>query len=227
MAIAGAMPVARAAVGNAADGPVEQFLARDLSQPSYRAVRRLEAENGSRRGWLEASTEYSPASGFRYQVTAEGGSDHIRNKVLRAVLEGEREVVAKGEMARASLALSNYRFQPDGLDHDGLARVLLSPRRKEQVLVSGMMFLKPSDGELIRVEGRLAKSPSFWLKDVDILRSYDRIGGAVLPVALETTARVRFFGDATLRMTYTYTEVDGRPVSVAAQQTAVRTSASR
>jgi hypothetical protein len=90
--------------------------------------------------------------------------------------------------------------------------VLLSPKRKERVLVSGAMFLRPVDGELVRVQGRLAKSPSFWVKTVDIVRTYDRIGGAVMPVSLETTAQVRMFGTATLRMTYQYSEIDGRPV---------------
>ena len=33
-----------------------------------------------------------------------------------------------------------------------------------------------------------------------------------MPVALETTAQVRMFGAATLRMTYDYSEIDGRPV---------------
>jgi hypothetical protein len=99
-----------------------------------------------------------------------------------------------------------------GVDENGLAKVLLSPKRKERVLVSGAMFLRPTDGELVRVQGRLAKSPSFWVKTVDIVRSYERIEGAVVPVALETTAQVRLFGTATLRMTYDYSEIDGRPV---------------
>ena len=38
------------------------------------ALCRLEAENGSRKGWIEAVTEYSPETGFRYEITAEGGS---------------------------------------------------------------------------------------------------------------------------------------------------------
>ena len=161
---------------------------------------------------LEATTEYSPASGFRYAITSEGGSGNIRDKVLKAILEGEREAVARGEMARSTLAPCNYEFQVHGVDENGLAKVLLSPKRKERVLVSGAMFLRPADGELVRVQGRLAKSPSFWIKSVDIVRSYERIEGAVMPVALETTAQVRMFGAATLRMTYEYSEIDGRPV---------------
>jgi hypothetical protein len=206
-------PSARATVPDAADQTIRQFLAQEDAQPTYRAVRRLEAENGSRKGWLEALTEYSPDAGFHFQITAEGGSGYIRSKILTAVLEAERDVIAKGEGARSSLALANYRFQANGIDSDGFANVLLSPRRKERVLVSGTMFLRPIDGDLVRLQGRLAKSPSFWIKDVDIVRTYERISGAVVPVALETKAQVRFLGEATLRMTYVYTVIDGRPVS--------------
>ena len=80
-------------------------------------------------------------------------------------------------MSRSALAPCNYEFQVNGVDENGLAKVLLSPKRKERVLVSGAMFLRPADGELVRVQGRLAKSPSFWVKTVDIVRTYDRIEG--------------------------------------------------
>ena len=75
------------------------------------------------------------------------------------------------------------------------------------------MFLQPIEGALVRVQGRLAKSPSFWVKHVDIVRSYQRFGGSDLPIALESKADLRLFGPATLRMTYVYSEVDGHPVS--------------
>jgi len=177
-----------------------------------RATRRLEAENGKRSGWLEAVTDYSAERGFRYHVTAEGGSDYIRSKVLRAVLDGEQEAIARGETGRASLGRANYTFRPGGIDESGLANVILYPRRQERILVAGTMFLQPKDGRLVRLQGQLAKSPSFWITKVGIVRSYDRIAGVVVPIALTSTAQVRFLGPATLRMTYAYSEIDGRAV---------------
>lgn len=210
-------PTLLATVADPADYSMRQFLKQGDPQHPYRAIRRLEAENGSRRGWLEAVTEYSVESGFSYEVTAEGGSSLVRSKVLRAVLDGEREVIAQGESARSSLALSNYAFQPNGVDDEGLVNILLSPKRKEPVLVSGTMFLQPDHGDLVRVEGRPAKSPSFWVKNVQIVRSYKRIDGVVVPITLESTAHVRTLGPASFRMTYLYSEIDGRRVSAAAQ----------
>jgi hypothetical protein len=194
------------------DDVLDRFLAQDASQPHYRGTRHLEAENGKRRGWLDVVTEYAPKTGFRYHITAEGGSDYIRRKVLIGVLDGERAVVAGGEDTRSSLARSNYNFQTKGLDDDGLAHVLLVPRRKERALVAGVMLLRPEHGELARVEGRLAKNPSFWVRNADIIRTYARIGGVVVPVAMDSKAHIRFFGAATFRMTYNYAQINGQPV---------------
>ena len=207
-----ATPIVLATARDAADESIRQFLEQDDTQPAYRAERRLEAETGGRRGWMQAVTSYSPGVGFRYEITGEGGSSFIRSKVLRAVLDGEREVIEHGETRRSSLAPENYTFTSDGVDADGLASVLLTPRRKERVLIAGRMFLRPMDGGLVRLQGRLAKSPSFWLKHVDIVRHYDRIGGAIVPVALESQAQLRPLGAATLRMTYTYLEINGHAV---------------
>ncbi len=210
-------PSLPAAIPDPAAHSMKQFLEQDDAQHPYRAIRRLEAENGGRRGWLEAVTEYSVESGFSYHVMAEGGSSVIRSRVLRAVLDGEREFIAQGETARSALDLANYAFQPNGVDDQGLANILLSPKRKERVLVSGTMFLRPSDGNLVRLQGWLAKSPSFWVKNVQIVRSYKRIVGVVVPVSLESSAQVRMLGPASLRMTYQYSHIDGRHVSAAAQ----------
>ena len=193
-----------------ADRSIKQFLAKGDTPHAYRAVRRLEARNGSRTGWLDAVTEYSPQTGFRYQVTAEGGSSYIRSEVLKKLLDEEREVIEHGKTSRASLGPANYNFQPNGIDADGLVNVLLEPRRKEHVLIAGAMSLNATDGALVRLKGRLAKSPSRWVTDVEIERTYARINGVVLPVTLETKAQVRLLGEATLRMTYAYSEIDGR-----------------
>ena len=201
---------ARATGPDPADRSIQQFLANGDRPHPNRALRRLEATNGSRTAWLEAVTEYSPQTGFRYEVTAEGGSSYIRSEVLRAILDGEREVFERGETTRSSLALANYSFQPNGIDADGLANVVLTPRRKEHSLISGVMSLNAADGALVRLKGRLAKAPSHWVKSVDIVRTYERINGVVVPVALETKAQLRLLGEATLRMTYSYSEIDGR-----------------
>ena len=71
-------PTAQATSPDAADQSIAQFLKQDDTQHAYKARRRLEAKNGSRTAWLEAVTEYSPTTGFKYHVVGEAGSSSIR-----------------------------------------------------------------------------------------------------------------------------------------------------
>jgi hypothetical protein len=190
---------------------VEQFLARPRVAHDYQATRRLEASGSGRRAWLDVSTDYSPAAGLRYQVTAEGGSGYIRSRVLLSLLDEEQRLISQGDEHTVALTADNYRFTAETLNEEGLATVTLWPLRKDRALIAGRMFLT-TGGELRRVEGRLARNPSFWVTRVDIVRSYRPINGVLMPVLLETRARLRLLGAAELRMTYRYSSIDEVPV---------------
>ena len=95
----------------------------------------------------------------------------------------------------------------------GLANVLLSPRRKGLCWSPERCFCSHSEGNLVRLEGRLAKSPSFWVKNVDVVRKYEQIAGVVVPVALESRPRCKCsVKPRHFRMTYSYSEIAGRDV---------------
>ena len=175
-------------------------------------MRRLEAAGKGQSGWLDAETTFSPGSGLRFSVLAEGGSSYIRSRVLRFLLEQEQQLIARGGVDAVAISPANYTFLPDGTTEEGLARVTIEPRRKEGALIVGHMFIRPGDGELIRVEGRLAKNPSFWVTRAEVVRTYRRLNGAIVPTALETVAQLRMFGSSHLRMSYRYVEIDNRPV---------------
>jgi hypothetical protein len=189
---------------------MQKFLAQPTVPHSYRATRRLEASGSGQQGWLEVRTDFTPASGLNYEITAEGGSGYIRFRVLRTLLEEERRLIARGDSSRVAISSDNYTFTDEGIDENGLVRVTLRPLRKERPLIAGRMFLTPGDGELVRVEGQLARNPSWWVSRVDLVRSYRRINGAHVPVLLESTAQLRLLGRSTLRMTYQYSEIDDR-----------------
>lgn len=201
------------ALDAAAVEAMEMFLARPPIPHQYQASRRLDASGGGRRGWIDVQTNVTTAAGFQYEVMAEGGSGYIRTRVLRSLLEEERRLIATGRTSTVAISTTNYRFSPERIDEDGLAIVRITPLRKDRSLLDGRLFLTPLDGELVRVEGRLAKNPSFWVTRVDVVRSYQRIDGVIMPVSLDTRAQLRFFGSSALRMTYQYSHIDERPVS--------------
>ncbi len=208
-------------LGPSADSgfPVGQFetsLARfnTAGPPAYRAFRRLEAglPGTTKQGWMEVWTEFRPGIGFAYEVVREEGYEYVRNRVLRGVLKGEAELLANGKPLRAALAARNYRFEDGGITESGLTRVLLYPNRKGEGIVSGSTLIEPDTGAVVRIEGRLIKSPSFWVRDVDVTWKFMQVGETIVPTELSSSARVRFYGRSNFKMTYDYVQVDGRPV---------------
>jgi hypothetical protein len=190
---------------------MQGFFTRPRAAFQYSASRRLEASGRGQTGWMDVQTEFSLASGLRYDVMAEGGSGFIRGRVLRSLLDEEQRLLARGGGSTTALSSDNYELIPEGIDADGLAVVRLRPLRKDKSLVSGRMFLT-LDGDLQRVEGQLARNPSFWVTRVLVVRTYRRINGVPMPVSLDTTAQLRLLGSSSLRMTYLYSQVDERHV---------------
>ena len=64
-------------------------------------------------------------------------------------------------------------------------------------------------GRLQKVEGRLAKSPSFWVRSVRVRRTYQTVSGHALPVLVESVADVKLAGACEFSMWIDYTAVDG------------------
>jgi hypothetical protein len=209
-----AMPRVRAA-SDLGNNPFSRFFSRE-EQPlrEYRALRRMHAyseKSAKYEAWLEARTELKDGR-FSYEIVSERGSDMVRSKVLRAVLEREEKLINSGHADKGDLTDDNYEFGDGSRDANGSPVVRITPRRDDVLLVEGRAVLNER-GELVRVEGKLAKNPSFWTSLVNIVRRYARIGGVRVPVATETTAKVRFFGTAQMKIEYDYDSINGQPVA--------------
>jgi hypothetical protein len=178
---------------------------------SYRALRRLEVRNRrlSDAAWMDVRTE-ADTGGFRYEIVGQGGSGYVRDRVFVPALETEQKMWGTGDTG--ALTLDNYTFEDRGAESSGLAWIGVTPRRKDVMLVRGSIFLKPDDGDLVRVEGALSRTPSFWTRNVEIVRTYERIGGVRVPVRLESTANVRIAGTSTFTMIYEYESINGKPI---------------
>ena len=203
--------LAQTLAGSERPASLDRFLALDDPDPwQYRAVRHLEARNEGlgKNATMDVVTE-GDANGFRYQIVSEQGSEYIRNRVFRQTLDTEKAIWASGAPTKAALTLENYAFQEAGTQADGSPALAVRPLRKDVLLVDGKIFLSADDCDLIRLEGKLSKSPSFWTRQVQITRWYKRFAGVRMPVALETTANVRIAGQSTFRMTYQYESVNG------------------
>jgi hypothetical protein len=206
-----------------------RFLTRtDEQLTHYRAFRRMHAssERFNQEAWLEAWTELD-SDGFRYQIVNERGSEYVRNKVLKAVLKREQEIISRGDADRAALTDENYVFSEAEEGADGLQYILMKPKRKEVTLLDGRMVLSPDGSDLLRIEGRLAKNPSFWTSLVNVIRHFAKVDGVLVPVSTESVAKIKFAGQSRLDVQYDYESINGRPISVTARRVLASAAATR
>jgi len=218
-----ALATAEPASSPAAFEPVlHRFLTRaDEPLVTYRGTRRLEGRNErfNVSGWMEIATELT-AEGFHYRVISEGGSDLVRGRVFRPMLENEEEIFASGDMARTTFTSTNYELTPGDSAEPGLVKLFARPKRKDITLIDGAVYITDTDADLVRVEGRLAKSPSFWTRRVDVVKQYARVAGLRVPVRVDSTAQIRLAGTSTMTMTYDYEMING--VNVTASRAIAR-----
>jgi hypothetical protein len=206
---------------DAGEATLARFLARpDEPVERYHARRHMQVETRGDRAWMDVRTELDPR-GFRFTVEAQGGSRLLLEKSLVSLLRAEQEAHASGQASRSALTAENYQLRAAEPAADGLVRLRALPRRRESTLVDGLFIVTPDTADLLRVEGALARSPSFWAREVAVSRHYARVCGHRVVVRLESLARIRFLGPTRLVVTFDYESIDGQPVEPSTRLAAV------
>jgi hypothetical protein len=207
--------------GSARAAALDRFLGPEQSPlTSYRALRRLSASTrgGRMSATVIAWTELHPDRGFRYQIVSRSGSPAVQSRALIPALDMEARALKPGDGEPAALVPANYRFDNASSREGGLVRVGITPNRDAPMLLQGAMFLRPDTGDLVRVEGRLVKRPSFWTRRVDIVRHYARLAGVRVPIGMESTGQVLILGPSSFAMSWDYESVNGIPVGTPGRQ---------
>jgi hypothetical protein len=200
--------------------PADQVLARFEARPdepvqSFRARRRMRAEGLGRQGFMEVLVELDPERGFRWTVEAERGSTLLRKKGFGSMLRKEEEIREMEGADGNALSADNYDLAVVDEEPGGLVRIRATPRRKAAGLVDGTFIVTCDTADLVRVEGRLARTPSFWITRVEVVRQFRRIQGHRVVVRVESVAHVRLFGAVRLTVDFDYEMIDGEELGPA------------
>lgn len=119
--------------------------------------------------------------------------------LVRRMLVGEAE--AEKEHFATDLSTDNYNFrfirQEEVIGQRCYILELL-PRRKEQYLLHGNIWVDADTYLPLRFEGEFAKSPSWWVRDVRLTFVYSDVGGMWLQTSTEAAADVRILGLSTM-----------------------------
>jgi len=153
---------------------------------------------------------FLPPDSKDYRIQRNEGSI-IGERIVRSVLEREAEITKDGRSTDISQENYEFRFLREEVASGQRCYVLqLLPRRKEKNLLCGAVWIDADTYRIRRIEGELQKSPSWWVRDVHIVLSYEDVAGMWLPTSSEFTAKVRLLGLSTMlahNLTYSYSQL--------------------
>ena len=166
---------------------------------SYSATMRILAQlpDVSQYGEYELEKRYSAPQTLVFKALRSAGDNFVKHNVIVRLLTSEVEHLQKDDPALTAITSDNYRISYTGTsDLDGRSTYVyrLKPRQKRNGLFKGQLYLDANSGNLVREEGRLVKSPSFFVKKVEFVQDFADIDSFTLPVHIHSEAQARFVG---------------------------------
>jgi hypothetical protein len=194
-----------------ADTVVARMLAQDTQRQTlaagYRGMRRYVLENDRmhKRAEMLVSVACDANGTKHFEVIDTTGWKAAYEHVLHKMLDSEAEASQPQVRVKTRLSQDNYDFHMVGaaLLDDRTAYVIeIVPKRREERLFEGRIWIDARDYALVRAEGRAAKNPSFWTRNVQFTHTYQKSGQFWFPASTESVTEVRVFGSTSLTIHY-------------------------
>jgi hypothetical protein len=162
-----------------------------------------------------------------FTIVSLDGSKLLQDRVLRRLIETEKEADNDKDRAATALNGDNYDFKLLGVEYVALspaegatppstaANMLEStpagrrcyvlqviPKRNHKLLYRGTIWVDAHDFAVARIAAGPAKNPSFWISSTEIEHQYGKHGEFWLPATNRSVTKVRLGGRATLTINY-------------------------
>jgi hypothetical protein len=171
--------------------------AANLIAYSAITVVRAELPDTSQSGEYELQTQYSAPHTLTFKPLRFTGDSFVKSNVIVRVLQSEVDHVQKDDPSLNAITPANYKFSYKGTSRIAGREVhiyQLKPRHKRLGLFKGRIYLDTYTGSLVRAEGRLAKSPSLFIKKIEFVQDYADLGDFTFPVHMHSEAEARIVG---------------------------------
>lgn len=199
---------------------------RDLAAYSAITIIRAQLPETEQQGEIEVQRHFSAPHTLQFTAVHYTGDGFVKSNVITRLLQSEMDHVQKDDGALTAINEKNYKFSYKGTAHvnDRLVHVFhIKPRVKRPGLFKGRIFIDAYSGSLVRAEGQVVKSPSFFVKKLEFAQDYTDVGNFTFPLHMHSEAKARVVGRTIVDISHR----DYQPVAIdQAQQTAHQIPAS-
>ena len=180
---------------------------RQIALRGYTAARRYVLENvrHHKRAEMVVTVKCLGNGSKEFQTVSASGWSAARNHVFPKLLESESEASQAKFRDRSRIIPGNYSMQMVGRDciNGRPAYVItIAPKTPSKYLIEGRIWVDADEYAIVRIEGQPAKSPSFWIKSVHFVHTYQRRGSFWFPVFDRSVTDARILGATELTIEY-------------------------
>jgi hypothetical protein len=154
---------------------------------------------------MAVKLKYSSPRSKEFTIESTSGSKVLIDKVLKKLLEAEKEALDVEVQRRSALSHDNYDFKLVGFESTsgGSMYVLeVEPKAMDKFLYRGRIWVDAEDFAITRLVAEPAKNPSFWTKHSDIEQIYRKVNDFWLPERNHSLSSIRLGGRAELTIEY-------------------------
>ncbi len=149
---------------------------------------------------IVAQMDFAPPPG-KYVIQKRMGS--LRAEfVVKNVLQRELEIsVSNQKLRSAAITHENYDFRllgDESIDGHSCFVLQMVPKRDQPELIRGRVWVDQQSFLIRRIDGDLAKSPSWWVKAAHVDIRFAEFRGVWLQTSWQAIAQIRCFGDQEL-----------------------------
>ena len=166
---------------------------------SYSAVTVIHAQlpETAQQGEIEVERHFAAPHTLQFTAVHYTGDGFVKSNVITRLLQSEVDHVQKDDGALTAINDKNYKFSYRGTGrlNDRVVHVFhIKPRVKRPGLFKGKIFIDAYTGSLVRAEGQVVKSPSFFVKKLDFAQDYTDVGNFTFPLHMHSEAKARVVG---------------------------------
>jgi hypothetical protein len=189
---------------------------------AYSATTRIDAElpDMSRHGEFEVRRRYVAPETLEFTALRFTGDTFLKTNVITRLLQEVDNLQNPQKFATAINDTNYWIYYKSTTQIDGrLVHVYqLKPRERRVGLFEGRMFLDAFTGSLVRNEGKLVRTPSFALKNIEFVQDYVTVNGFTFPEHVHSAASIRVIGRAVVDIYhYNYLPAAASPVLAVGQ----------
>ena len=193
------------------DEMVAKMMARDNERQAalygYTAVRRYVLENQGyhKRAEMLVRITCLKDGSKHFETLSSTGWGGARKHVFPRLLEAEADASQPGSRGRSRITPENYAFEMLGTEHvDGrlVYLIAVAPKTPNKYLLQGRIWVDADEYAVVRIDGKPAKNPSFWIKSVHFVHNYGKLGSFWFPVSDRSVTDARIFGNTEVTIEY-------------------------